>query len=139
MDFDHSAVAVYGGVRASLERKGAPIEPMDQLLAAQALSQNLLLVTNSKRELRHVAGLQSDSVEHGTGIDREKASWRGLVSLFPRIVLFVPPQQLSSAIGGSTLLAGKLIAVFFYTTKAMAKGRIYRGLAFSFELPHCDP
>jgi len=27
---------------------------------------------------------------------------------------------------------------FYHTLKAMAKGRIYRGLALSFELPHCD-
>ena len=38
LDFDQSAAAVYGSVRASLERKGTPIGPMDLLLAAQALS-----------------------------------------------------------------------------------------------------
>lgn len=57
LDFDQSAAAVYGSVRASLERKGCPIGPMDLLLAAQALSQHLILVTNNEREFCRVAGL----------------------------------------------------------------------------------
>ena len=57
LDFDQSAAAVYGSVRASLERKGTPIGPMDLLLAAQALSQQLILVTNNVREFHRVAGL----------------------------------------------------------------------------------
>jgi tRNA(fMet)-specific endonuclease VapC len=61
VDFDQSAAAVYGSVRASLERKGIPIGPMDLLLAAQALSQNLIIVTNNERELRRVAGLQIEN------------------------------------------------------------------------------
>ena len=61
LDFDQSAAAVYGSVRASLERKGSPIGPMDLLLAAQALSQQLTLVTNNEREFRRVAGLQIEN------------------------------------------------------------------------------
>jgi tRNA(fMet)-specific endonuclease VapC len=61
LDFDQSAAAVYGSVRASLERKGTPIGPMDLLLAAQALSQQLVLVTNNVREFRRVAGLQIEN------------------------------------------------------------------------------
>lgn len=61
LDFDQSAAAVYGSVRASLERKGTPIGPMDLLLAAQALSQQLILVTNNVREFRRVAGLQIEN------------------------------------------------------------------------------
>jgi tRNA(fMet)-specific endonuclease VapC len=57
LDFDQGAAAVYGSVRASLEKKGTPIGPMDLLLAAQALSQQLVLVTNNEREFRRVAGL----------------------------------------------------------------------------------
>ena len=61
VEFDQSAAAVYGSVRASLERKGSPIGPMDLLLAAQALSQQLVLVTNNEREFRRVAGLQIEN------------------------------------------------------------------------------
>ena len=61
IDFDQSVAAVYGSVRASLERKGSPIGPMDLLLAAQALSQQLILVTNNEREFRRVSGLQIEN------------------------------------------------------------------------------
>jgi tRNA(fMet)-specific endonuclease VapC len=64
LDFDQSAAAVYGSVRASLERKGTPIGPMDLLLAAQALSQQLILVTNNEKEFRRVAALR---IENWTG------------------------------------------------------------------------
>jgi tRNA(fMet)-specific endonuclease VapC len=61
LDFDHSAAAAYGSLRASLERKGTPIGPLDLLLAAQAMSQQLILVTNNEREFRRVAGLQIEN------------------------------------------------------------------------------
>ena len=61
IDFDQSAAAVYGSVRASLETKGSPIGPMDLLIAAQALSQQLILVTNNEREFRRVSGLQIEN------------------------------------------------------------------------------
>ena len=61
LDFDHSAAAVYGSIRATLERKGTPIGPMDLLLAAQAMSQQLILVTNNEREFRRVAELQIEN------------------------------------------------------------------------------
>jgi tRNA(fMet)-specific endonuclease VapC len=61
LDFNHSAAAVYGSIRASLDRKGTPIGPMDLLLAAQAMSQQLILVTNNEREFRRVAGLQIEN------------------------------------------------------------------------------
>ena len=44
-------------VRASLESKGTPIGPYDVLLAAQALSRGLTLVTSNLREFRRVGGL----------------------------------------------------------------------------------
>jgi len=71
LDFDQSAAAVYGSVRASLERKGTPIGQMDLLLAAQALSQQLILVTNNVREFRRVAGLQ---IENWIGTRRPRQS-----------------------------------------------------------------
>jgi tRNA(fMet)-specific endonuclease VapC len=48
-------------VRASLERKGTPIGPIDLLLAAQSLSQQLILVINNEREFRRVAGLHVEN------------------------------------------------------------------------------
>jgi len=57
LDFDHGAAAVYGGIRASLESRGTPIGPMDLLIAAQAMSQGLILVTNNEREFSRLEGL----------------------------------------------------------------------------------
>ena len=61
LDFDHDAAAVYGSIRALLESRGTPIGPMDLLIAAQALSQDLVLVTNNEREFRRFAGLNIEN------------------------------------------------------------------------------
>ncbi len=57
LDFDQRASAEYGPIRSRLEAKGKPIGPMDLLLAAQAVSHGLILVTNNEREFRRVEGL----------------------------------------------------------------------------------
>ena len=48
----------YGLVRAGLETMGTPIGPMDTLIAAHALSKDLILVTNNTREFCRVDGLK---------------------------------------------------------------------------------
>lgn len=55
--FDGAAAADYGEIRASLERRGTPIGAMDLLIAAQARSMRLVLVTNNTREFERVPGL----------------------------------------------------------------------------------
>lgn len=64
LDFDAEAAIAYGSIRASLERKGKPIGPLDTLIAAQAVSRALVLVTNNVREFRRVPGL---AVENWAG------------------------------------------------------------------------
>jgi len=49
MPFDKSAAHYYGEIRATLERKGIPIGPLDFMIAAHALSLNFTLVTNNVR------------------------------------------------------------------------------------------
>ena len=61
LDFDQNAAAHYGSIRASLESRGMPIGPMDLLLAAQAISQKLIIVTNNEKEFRRVEGLQIEN------------------------------------------------------------------------------
>jgi tRNA(fMet)-specific endonuclease VapC len=61
LDFDQLAAAHYGSIRCSLESRGMPIGPMDLLLAAQARSRNLILVTNNEREFRRVVDLQVEN------------------------------------------------------------------------------
>ena len=58
LDFDGEAVEAYGQIRAELERKGTPIDPMDLLIAGHARSQGLILVTNNTREFARVTGLR---------------------------------------------------------------------------------
>lgn len=57
LPFDELAAETYGRIRASLERVGTPIGPMDTLIAAHAMSLDCTLVTNNEREFRRVAGL----------------------------------------------------------------------------------
>ena len=47
-----------GEIRADLARKGKPIGPYDLLIAGQAVSRSLVLITNNVREFRRVAGLK---------------------------------------------------------------------------------
>lgn len=56
--FDEFAAISYGEIRVHLERHGTPIDAIDLLLAAQALSNQLILVTNNVREFGRVPGLR---------------------------------------------------------------------------------
>ena len=61
LPFDNEACAVYGIIRAELERKGRPIGPLDTLIAAHALSAATILVTNNMREFKRIKGLQLEN------------------------------------------------------------------------------
>jgi tRNA(fMet)-specific endonuclease VapC len=61
LDFDQMASVVYGWIRSFLESKGKPIGPMDLLLAAQAKSRNMILVTNNEKEFNRIDGLQTEN------------------------------------------------------------------------------
>ena len=58
MPFDDRAAGAYGRVRAHLERAGTPIGPFDALIAAHALSLDLILVSHNEREFQRVNGLR---------------------------------------------------------------------------------
>ncbi len=69
LPFDDAAVWAYGDLRADLERRGTPIGSLDTMIAAHALSQQALLVTNNTREFSKVPGLQLDNwVEASSGL-----------------------------------------------------------------------
>lgn len=55
--FDSGAAEVYARARAKMELKGQAIGPLDLLIAAQALSCGLVLVTDNLREFRRVPDL----------------------------------------------------------------------------------
>ena len=55
------AAAVYGEIRAVLERRGETIGNNDLWIAAHALVAGLTLVTNNEREFRRVPGLSVEN------------------------------------------------------------------------------
>ena len=61
LPFDTAAVWVYGDLRANLERRGTPIGSLDTMIAALALSQQALLISNNTREFSKVPDLQLDN------------------------------------------------------------------------------
>jgi len=61
VDFDQEAAMDYGLIRAWLDKEGKPIGSMDMLLAAQARSKGIVLVTNNEREFGKVPGLQLEN------------------------------------------------------------------------------
>ena len=58
LPYDGAAASIYGEIRHNLEMQGKPVGPLDLLIAAHALSRNLVLVTNNEREFRRVKGLK---------------------------------------------------------------------------------
>lgn len=61
LPFDEAAMLAYGPLRAGLERAGTPIGALDLLIAAQALSLDLTLVTNNLREFERVPRLRLEN------------------------------------------------------------------------------
>jgi len=65
MDFDLTATEQYGKIRVFLEQKGIPIGAYDLMIAAQALSQDVILVTNNVREFSRIPGLRLENWAEG--------------------------------------------------------------------------
>ena len=60
LEFDKEDARQAGEVRALLAARGTPIGPYDVLIAGQAKSRNLILVTNNTDEFGRVPGLRVD-------------------------------------------------------------------------------
>jgi len=56
--FDQAAARAYGDIRATLERKGSRIGPLDTLIGAHALSLGVTLVTHNTREFSRIPTLR---------------------------------------------------------------------------------
>lgn len=61
LSYDQTAARVYGDIRFQLEKHGKPIGPLDLLIAAHALSQNLVLVTNNIKEFNRIKKLKFEN------------------------------------------------------------------------------
>ncbi len=55
---DERAAMRYGEVRASLERRGRPIGPLDTLIGSHAHDLDVVLVTHNTREFSQIEGLR---------------------------------------------------------------------------------
>lgn len=55
--FDQQAARIYGMIRANLERQGQVIGSLDMLIAAQAISEGVTLVTNNLGEFSRIPNL----------------------------------------------------------------------------------
>ncbi len=63
LPFDDKAAVIYGPMRARLQSLGTPIGPLDMLIAAIALANNLTLVTHNTAEFGRVDGLKLEDWE----------------------------------------------------------------------------
>ena len=61
LPFDNKAAYHFGRIRAALYRIGKPIGPYDMMIAGQARSAGLILVTNNVKEFERVPGLQTEN------------------------------------------------------------------------------
>jgi len=61
LNFDDKDAAAFGKIKTKLEKIGKIIGPMDLLLASQATSKKLILVSNNTKEFERVEGLQIEN------------------------------------------------------------------------------
>jgi tRNA(fMet)-specific endonuclease VapC len=61
LPYDEFAPTIYGDIRLQIEKVGKPIGPLDLLIAAQALSRNLVLITNNEKEFKRVNKLKVEN------------------------------------------------------------------------------
>jgi tRNA(fMet)-specific endonuclease VapC len=61
LDFNSSAAAYYGKIRKELKDKGQMISDMDMLIAAIAMANELILVTNNEKEFHRISGLKIEN------------------------------------------------------------------------------
>ena len=61
LPFDDNDAEVFGLIRAELERKGQVIGSYDMQIAAQAISNKLVLVTNNTDEFERIKELKMDN------------------------------------------------------------------------------
>jgi tRNA(fMet)-specific endonuclease VapC len=61
VNFNDNDAEVYGLIRAELEKRGQVIGPYDMQIAAQAITRNLILVTNNTEEFARIPDLKLEN------------------------------------------------------------------------------
>ena len=57
--FDDISAAIYGDIRAALEKSGTPLDNMDMLIAASAISLGATLITHNIKHFSKIKGLKA--------------------------------------------------------------------------------
>ncbi len=61
LSYDEMAAKIYGDIRLKLEKDGLIIGPLDLLIAAHALSKDLIIVTNNNKEFKRIKSLKIEN------------------------------------------------------------------------------
>lgn len=61
LDFTYTAASLYGRIRKELRDKAQPISDMDMLIAATAMANELIVVTNNEKEFKRISGLKTEN------------------------------------------------------------------------------
>ena len=61
LDFTSKGAASYGKIRLEMKNKSIRIGDMDMLIAAVALSNSLVLVTNNEKDFKYISGLRMEN------------------------------------------------------------------------------
>ena len=61
LPYDEKASKYYGEIRSKFEKQGRLIGPLDLLIAAHALSRDLVLVTNNEKEFKRIKSLKVEN------------------------------------------------------------------------------
>jgi tRNA(fMet)-specific endonuclease VapC len=61
LPYDEIAANIYGDIRLQLEKRGETIGPLDLLIAAHALSRNLVLISNNEKEFKRIKKLKVEN------------------------------------------------------------------------------
>jgi tRNA(fMet)-specific endonuclease VapC len=61
IEFNDNDAEVHGLIRAGLEKKGQIIGPYDMQIAAQAISRDLILVTNNTSEFSRISNIKLEN------------------------------------------------------------------------------
>ncbi|WP_407058190.1 type II toxin-antitoxin system VapC family toxin [Thiothrix unzii] len=61
VDYDEPVSFLYGELCTDLEKRGQPIDPLDMMIAAHALSLDVPLVTNNTKEFERVRGVKLEN------------------------------------------------------------------------------
>ncbi len=61
LPYDENASKYYGRIRSHLEKQGNLIGPLDLLIAAHALSNGLILITNNEKEFKRIKSLKTEN------------------------------------------------------------------------------